>query len=423
MRFRAVFIIAPPLHLLMTWSESDLSGHEGEDWRVPVSELVSRQEAMAQALREEGLAGALIQNPVDLYYFAGGRQNASMFISADEDVTPVQYVRRSLRRAKWEAGADDAPHEVVSFPRMKEFSDVLGCTPALQHGVIPSSFASKFTSILGDGGDCTRLLHMLREDKSTWEVEMMRCAADTQLQMFNAIAEQGGEGMSELELVAIAEAISREAGFAGNINLRRFPMQCDRGVIVSGGSGGIPSFFDAAVGGTGPYPGAGMGSGFSRVKAGEPVLVDLLHSHRGYLADMTRMFVAGSLSEHWMSRLEDMLAVKDMVVDELSAGATCAQAWVKGSELAAELGHAEHLMGMQPDQSRFLGHSIGLELDESPVVAAGFDRPLIPGNTMAIEPKVVYSEGSIGSEDTWVMTEAGLEPITADGAFPWLHQW
>lgn len=423
MRFRAVFIIALPLHPLMTWSENDLSGPDGEDCRVPVPELVIRQETMAQALRDDGLEGALIQNPVDLYYFTGGRQNASLFISADENVMPVQYVRRSLKRARWEAGADDAPHEVESFPRLKEFSAAIGCTPALQHGAIPSAFASRFSSALGDGGDCTGLVHALREDKSTWEVEMMRCAADTQLQMFKAIADKGGEGMSELELVAIAESVSREAGFAGNINLRRFPMQCDRGVIVSGRAGGIPSFFDAAVGGTGPYPGAGMGSGFSRVKAGEPVLVDLLHSHRGYLADMTRMFVAGSLSEQWMTRLDDMLAVKDTVVDGLSGGATCAEAWVKGSELAAELGHAEHLMGMQPDQSRFLGHSLGLELDESPVVAAGFDRPMISGNTMAIEPKVVHSEGSIGSEDTWVMTEAGLEPITADGAFPWLYQW
>ena len=43
--------------------------------------------------------------------------------------------------------------------------------------------------------------------------------------------------------------------------------------------------------------------------------------------------------------------------------------------LAEELGHANNLMGMAPDQSRFLGHSVGLQLDESPVIAEGFDRP------------------------------------------------
>jgi len=80
-------------------------------------------------------------------------------------------------------------------------------------------------------------------------------------------------------------------------------------------------------------------------------------------------------------------------------------------------------MGTAPDQSRFLGHSIGLQLDESPVVAAGFDRPLPVGGTMAIEPKVVYGEGSVGTEDTWVRDDEGMRPLTADGGLPWLMEW
>jgi hypothetical protein len=91
--------------------------------------------------------------------------------------------------------------------------------------------------------------------------------------------------------------------------------------------------------------------------------------------------------------------------------------------LAVELGYEHHLMGMSPDQSRFLGHSVGLQLDESPVVAAGFDRPLPVGGTMAIEPKVVYEQGSIGSEDTWVRDSEGMRPVSADGAWPWLTEW
>jgi len=110
----------------MPWSEDTLSGPEGEDWRVPVSELEERQANFAALLREAEIEAALIQNPVDLYYFAGGRQNASLLIPADEDKTPTQYVRRSLRRAKHEAGGDDAPHQVEAFPRMKEFSNAIG---------------------------------------------------------------------------------------------------------------------------------------------------------------------------------------------------------------------------------------------------------------------------------------------------------
>ena len=83
--------------------------------------------------------------------------------------------------------------------------------------------------------------------------------------------------------------------------------------------------------------------------------------------------------------------------------------------MAEEYGYGGNLMGIQPDQSKFLGHSVGLELDESPVVAHGFDRPLPLGGTMAIEPKLIYANGSIGLEDTWVRTEDGMEQLSTSG--------
>ena len=80
-------------------------------------------------------------------------------------------------------------------------------------------------------------------------------------------------------------------------------------------------------------------------------------------------------------------------------------------------------MGMGDDQARFLGHSVGLELDETPVVAKGFARPLNRGVTMAIEPKVIYSDGSVGIEDTWVRTSDGMECLTAGDELPILTEW
>jgi len=91
--------------------------------------------------------------------------------------------------------------------------------------------------------------------------------------------------------------------------------------------------------------------------------------------------------------------------------------------MAAEMGHSENLMGMSPNQSSFLGHSVGLELDETPVVALGFDRELKFGGTMAIEPKVIHEDGAIGNEDTWVRTEDGMECLTAGSSLPNLMEW
>jgi len=118
-----------------------------------------------------------------------------------------------------------------------------------------------------------------------------------------------------------------------------------------------------------------------------------------------------------------MVEVGASVVESLGKGDDCSSAWDRGSSLAAELGHAEHLMGMAPDQASFLGHSVGLELDETPVVARGFNRPLAIGGTMAIEPKVIHSDGAIGTEDTWVRTDEGMECLTSGADFPLVTEW
>jgi Xaa-Pro aminopeptidase len=408
---------------------SEIQGPNGEDWRVPVSELESRLETLSIALQEKSLSGAFVQHPVDLYYFSGGRQNATLFVPARGTKAsvegggngPVLFVRRSISRAIYEAGEDNSPFEIQPFPRMNNLVDDLRNrgvikAPALQFGEIPSSFIQRFTDVLSPLGECedaTGIIHGIREIKSDWEVKQMAISATIQAKMFDAVEQNLAEGVSELELVAAAEEVSRRAGFGGNIQMRRYPLQCDRGVIVSGRAGGIPSFFDSAVGGSGPHPLAGMGSGFNKVRANEPILVDLVHVHRGYVVDKTRMFSVGKLSQVWHDRLEHMLDVSDVVVTSLANGDDCSMAWQKGSELAYQLGYEENLMGMKPDQSKFLGHSVGLQLDESPVVAKGFNRPLPVGGTMAIEPKVVYLEGSIGLEDTWIRDSKGLKSMTS----------
>ena len=415
------------------WTIDNLHGPDGEDWRVPVSELESRITDLSNHLADAEIAAALIQSPVDLYYYAGGRQNGALLIPAIDSAASSEqggdgatfFVRRSVERAKFESGGGDSCLDIQQFPSLRSFAEKLSKMGidgglGLQHGEIPADLSQKFSSVLAPLGrvkDCTEIVHRQREKKSNWELAMMREGANVQRQMFDAVKQSVELGATELQLVAAAEEVSRRHGFGGTVQMRRFPLQCDRAVIVSGRAGGIPSFFDSAIGGTGPHPMAGMGSGFTKLRANRPILVDLVHVHRGYVVDATRMFSIGGLGESWLERLSDMVEVSDSVVASLARGDNCSKAWEIGSELAISMGHGEHLMGMQPDQSKFLGHSVGLQLDESPVVARGFDRPLVDNGVMAIEPKLVFDDGSIGLEDTWVKTSQGMERITLDDSY------
>ena len=417
----------------MDWDVDLISGPDGEDWRVPVAELQGRQKALSESLANNGMESALIDDPVELYWLTGGRQNGILLIGADgSDIETIHWVRRSLRRARFESGGSDCPHDTSLQPRMGGLENSLierGCSakPAMLNGKIPaerfSFINSKIGSLTGEIENCTSLLYSLREVKSEWEIDMHRESGEINKKMFEAVEEVGSVGSTELAIASAADSISREYGFGGRIRMRKWPMDCDRVVIASGPSGSVPSYFDSAIGGIGASPISSLGAGFRKVKANEPVLVDIVHLHRGYVSDCTRMFSAGAMSETWNSRLEDMIEIRDSVIASLGQGENCSKAWDAGKSLADEMGHSENLMGMQPDQSSFLGHSVGLELDETPVVATGFDRPLPIGGTMAVEPKVIHHDGSIGNEDTWFRTSDGMECLTAGDSFPLYTEW
>ena len=417
----------------MEWDTSTLVGPEGQDWRVPVSELEGRQAKVSIALAEKGIESAYIEDPVELYWLTGGRQNSAFLIGAEgSEIQNRHLVRRSITRASFEGGEGDCPHLTERHPRMGELSQMLsdfGCTrkPAMTESKIPQSRWSFINAKMGGLEDtlqdCTEILYDLREVKSEWELSMIRESGRINHSMFEAIRDFGGLGKTELEMAGIAEEVSRSSGFGGRIRMRKWPMDCDRVVIAAGRSGGVPSFFDSAVGGVGGSPISPLGAGFSKVREGDPVLIDIVHVHRGYVSDCTRMFCSGGLSREWEERLDDMIEISVLVRDILGKGGDCSSAWKGGKEVSEEMGHGENLMGMKPEQASFLGHSVGLELDETPVVANGFDRPLDIGGTMAIEPKVIHRDGAIGVEDTWTRSSEGMECLTSGNRLPQLMQW
>ena len=62
---------------------------------------------------------------------------------------------------------------------------------------------------------------------------------------------------------------------------------------------------------------------------------------------------------------------------------------------------------------KFLGHSIGLVMDEAPAIAKGFKQQLEPGMTFAVEPKIALPGlGMVGTENTYVITERGARSLT-----------
>ena len=196
--------------------------------------------------------------------------------------------------------------------------------------------------------------------------------------------------------------------------MRAFNGEMFYGQLLTGASGGVPSFLDTPLAGTGLSPAVAQGVSFKPIGRGEPVVFDFVPVVDGYVADFTRMFAIGGLGdERLVAAYECARRAQDAVARVARPGVTCRAVYEAALAVADEAGLGAHFMGHGPAQVRFIGHGVGLELDELPVLSPN-DLALDEGMVFACEPKFVFPGlGAIGIENTWLVTADGIECLTA----------
>jgi len=363
-------------------------------------------------LREKGIDAAFLVYPIDLYYFAGTRQNSLLYVPASGE--PVLLVKKSFSRAASEAAVAD----VRPFPSSKELPQLLADgvkKVGLTFDVLPvqqyNYYAKTFPGC--EFVDLSSVNRELRSVKSPWELERMRESGRTTCSVFRQVPEFLREGMRELDLAAEFECRLRKAGGEGYVRMRAFNQELFMGLALSGPSAEAPGFFDGAVTGPGLSTASPHGASLAKITAGSPVLLDYTGVFNGYIVDMTRIFAIGPLSERLQHAFRTSLAIQSYLAENLRPGAICEELFQAAEAMAEEAGLGSNFMGPPGENARFVGHGVGLELDEFPVIAQGFKSALKAGQTIAIEPKFVLpGEGVIGIENTFAVTENGGEKIT-----------
>ena len=205
----------------------------------------------------------------------------------------------------------------------------------------------------------------------------------------------------------------REAGHQGQLRFRGFNQEMHYGQVLAGPSGAVPGYSDSPLCGPGPNPVLGKGPNGHVLTAGDPVIVDLVGGHDGYLADQTRTFSVGPLADDLRAAHDVAAEILRAVEQQLRPGSTPSSLFDLAERMAGEAGLGEHFMGHGSGRVRFLGHGVGMEIDEMPVLAPGFDAPLEPGHVVAIEPKFVFpGRGAVGIENMYAVTADGYETIT-----------
>ncbi len=376
--------------------------------RTEIGERIRRLQAR---LAESGMQAALLLMPVDIFYFTGTRQNSALWVPAEGE--PVLLVRKSLVRAKAEGLIDD----IRPFPPSKELSLLLGDEGdkvGMTFDAVPVAQHAWYSKVLPGRtfADVTMIVRELRSVKSSAEIEMLRFSAEKLVSVFKEVPQFLNVGMREVDLAAEVELRLRRIGHEGYVRMRAFNQELFGGMAVSGGAASY-GFFDGAVTGKGLSSASPQGASLDAIRENEPVLVDFAGVFNGYIIDMTRMFVIGSLDPDLRRAFDVSLEIQEAVRRAMVPGAICEEIYKQAAAMAEAADLGSNFMGMPGEQSRFVGHGVGLELDELPVLAQGFGMPLQAGQVVAVEPKfVIPGKGAIGIENTFVVTENGGERLT-----------
>lgn len=371
-------------------------------------EYIHRIARLKDRLVSEGLDGAILLYPTDIYYFTGTRQNAALWVPAAGE--PVLLVRKSLERAALESAVSD----VRPFPPSREL-------PALfDHGakrigltcdVLPVQHYRFYANLLKgiELADISAVNRDLRAVKSEAELDLLRTSGRRLAAVFAEIPLFLIPGIREVDLAAELEYRLKRAGSEGRFRMRAFGQDI-AGLAVAGESGAAPGCFDGPITGRGISASSPFGSSEAVIMEDTPVLVDYAGVFDAYIVDMTRVFVIGKLPDNMQKAFSEALRIQSWLAENLRPGAVCEDLYNASVVMAREAGLGEQFMG----QAKFVGHGVGLELDELPVLAKGFQSPLQAGNTIAIEPKFIFPGiGAIGIENTFAVTDKGGELLTA----------
>ncbi|MDK2817747.1 MAG: hypothetical protein PWR22_2376 [Moorella sp. (in: firmicutes)] len=379
------------------------------------TEYRERIKRFQEALQARELDGAIIFQAVDLYYLSGTAQSCHLFIPAMGE--PLLLAYRNTARAQAEA----ALNRVLPLKSFREIPVLLAEVGwhglkrlGLEMDVIPLSLFRRYQEIFPDCQwvDISQILRSQRMVKSGPELDALRYAAGRHAEVFKYISSVIRPGMTELEIAAEFEGYARRLGHQGTKRFRGQEQGMIPGIVAAGANAALASCYDIPLAGNGLTPLYPLGPSQHRWEKGEPLLIDYAGVYGDYTVDQTRIYLDAAAAPVLQKAQEVAVEIAARVAEKARPGVTAGELYDLAVKMAGQAGLGEYFMG-HGRQVSYIGHGIGLELNEWPVIARGNNTVLAAGMVFALEPKFVFpGQGSAGVEDTYVVTEKGAVSLT-----------
>ena len=385
--------------------------------KVPLTELQERVSNLQALLRENGIEGALLVQRADTLYYSGTAQNVHVYIPRDG--RPIVMAYRDFLRAQ-----SDSAWEVIPLQGMSKIPQYIGeaALPlpkilGLELDVLPVNQFERYRKLFPDVRmvDVSSEVRLQRAVKSKWELARLEESAQIHTLVLEFAKEVIHEGMTEVELEGLLAGKARSLGHGGHVRMRGFDTEFHVGAITSGARAAVSSSFDGPVTGQGVSIAHPSGASMAQIKSGEPIVVDMVTVVHGYQIDQTRILSLGPLSKELIKAYEVARQVEEKIRCALVPGRVVGEVYEEIITWVREnTPYEENFMGYGASRVRFVGHGVGLDLDELPTISKGAKEVLKPGMVIAIEPKFVFPDvGVVGIEDTVVIVdEVGAKYIS-----------
>lgn len=384
---------------------------------IPQEELRTRRERCLEQLaaRSPDAGGLLAFSRPAIYYFTGF-MSAGVFWMPREG-KPLLMIRKGLERA-----ALEAPHTAVaqyrSYTDLSSLAAAHG-TPftavaAAEQSALPWTLADALQRHLPEvsfvPGDT--VLSRTRAVKTPFELGKMREAGARHAKgMEEMLPKRICPGMTELEISLEVMAVLFSLGSLGINRMNAFGEELLLGKISAGDNGNYPSAYNGPVGGRGAHPSLPNLGSPEVWKEGGMLIVDVGFNHEGYLSDKTLCYFAGRRTDipaKARKAHDACMAIERAVAERLKPGSIPHELYALAADMAGTAGFADGFMGAGANKVPFLGHGIGLCVDEWPVLAPRFSTPLEAGMVIAVEPKIgLPGIAMVGSENIWEVTTSG----------------
>ncbi|MBD5297283.1 MAG: aminopeptidase P family protein [Bacteroides sp.] len=373
---------------------------------LPAEEASLRLDKVSSQLKASGTEAMLAGDNATLYYLTGRVFAGYAYITDAGEAT--FFIRRPV-----ELEGDN----VVYIHKPEHIPDHLTAMPksiALELDITPYSAIGRLQAIFPEAKmvNASPMLQAARATKTAFEIEKIRQSGIRQERVYRLIPKLYRPGMTDLELQVEIERASRLEGCLGQFRISGTSMELYMANLLVGDNADNPTPYDFAMGGAGLDPSLPVGCNGTEIRPGESVMADVNGNYTGYMTDMTRTFALGELSPIAMKAHQCSIDICRELSAMARPGTPAKALYVKAEEMAKEAGLHEYFMGHR-QKAGFVGHGLGIEINEHPVIAPRSRDIIAEGNVFALEPKfVIPGTGAVGIENTYCVGADKTECLT-----------